>query len=409
VDSTTDSGRQLIRNWGNEPGIIVLEYSWASASIAAGKALLEREDFGGYRAYDDGRPIETDVEAPTGIPTPPPTETRPSSSVRERSSTRRSSSQSLSTRRESFHLLPPEENGNMYNSNPFATTNNAPSPPPQIQQLPPSSTISFQNPQYPNYPVPQNGVAQMNPTQTAMSAMNQAPNGVVSMTQAELLTLVDMVRQYSMPYPWSGQVPMATQQANMHHFMLSQQNGMTQPPFQNSQFQQASQNPLLGVNTPTQRRASVSHIAHEPQSPQVLPPSIMRISSPSARSKGKRKESANLHSSSYHREASSRSIGTPVSSSSSSSSFRSPSPPSKHGSPRKTGQIFTSLSGAPLFFFVQVDLRNRASVVTKIKVWPCFTLDNFVLTALTEKWGQDHWRKPQGGLRHLIFRVRFLQ
>jgi hypothetical protein len=412
VDPTNDPGRQLIRNWGSDPGRNVLDYSLASNSIAAGMPLLEKDDFGGCRAQDDGQPIETDAEAPTGIPTPPPTEAGPSSSMRERSSTRRSSSQSLSARRDSFHLLPPEENGNIYNSNPFAATNGS-SPQPHIQQFapPPNSTTSFPTGEYPNHPASYSGVAQMHPTQMAMPGMNQAPNGMVSMTQAELFTLVDMARQYRMPYgPWSGQVPMPSSQANMQQFMLSQQNGMMHQPFQDSQFPRVSQNPRLDVNNPTQHRVSPSHPPDNhtfgPSSPQVIPPSsIIRRSSPS-RSKGKGKALADPLTSSYRRNASPRTFDTPASSS---SSFRSPSPPPKHGSPRKTGQIFTTPSGAPLFFFVQVDLRNRASVVNKIKVRPCLHWMIFVLTALIEKWGQDHWRKPQSGLCHLVFRFGFLQ
>jgi hypothetical protein len=60
VDSTTDAGRQFIRDWGNDKTKVVLEYYWANRSLDAGKPLLENDDFGGCRTYDDGRPIGGD-------------------------------------------------------------------------------------------------------------------------------------------------------------------------------------------------------------------------------------------------------------------------------------------------------------------------------------------------------------
>jgi hypothetical protein len=45
----------------------------------------------------------------------------------------------------------------------------------------------------------------------------------------------------------------------------------------------------------------------------------------------------------------------------------------KVGSPRLPGKTFTTKSGEPLSFFVQVDLRPRLPVVTKIKVRSIFS------------------------------------
>jgi hypothetical protein len=57
VDSSTDAGRQFIRDWGHDAAKTVLEYHWANRSLSAGKPLMESDDFGGCMTHDDGRPI----------------------------------------------------------------------------------------------------------------------------------------------------------------------------------------------------------------------------------------------------------------------------------------------------------------------------------------------------------------
>ncbi|KAF8846323.1 hypothetical protein BDN67DRAFT_1064796 [Paxillus ammoniavirescens] len=60
VDSTTESGKRLIRTWGHDPNNVVLEHTWARSSIDAGRPLLEADNWGGAMAVDDGKPVTID-------------------------------------------------------------------------------------------------------------------------------------------------------------------------------------------------------------------------------------------------------------------------------------------------------------------------------------------------------------
>lgn len=62
VDSTTESGKRLIRTWGHDAskGKVVLEHTWARVSIHAGRPLLEADNWGGAMTVDDGKPVTID-------------------------------------------------------------------------------------------------------------------------------------------------------------------------------------------------------------------------------------------------------------------------------------------------------------------------------------------------------------
>jgi hypothetical protein len=60
VDSTTESGKRLIRTWGHDASKVVLEHTWVRASIDVGRPLLEADNWGGAMTIDDGKPVTID-------------------------------------------------------------------------------------------------------------------------------------------------------------------------------------------------------------------------------------------------------------------------------------------------------------------------------------------------------------
>lgn len=60
VDSTTESGKRLIRTWGHDASKVVLEYSWTRTCIDAGRPLLAADNWGGGMTIDDGKPVTID-------------------------------------------------------------------------------------------------------------------------------------------------------------------------------------------------------------------------------------------------------------------------------------------------------------------------------------------------------------
>ncbi|KAF8898806.1 hypothetical protein BD779DRAFT_1485645 [Infundibulicybe gibba] len=58
VDSSTDQGRLFVRDWGQDPGKVVLEYTWVG-----------NDSWGGCKTQDDGLPIN-DTDELNPLPTP---------------------------------------------------------------------------------------------------------------------------------------------------------------------------------------------------------------------------------------------------------------------------------------------------------------------------------------------------
>ena len=61
VDSDSWQGKEFIREWGNDQNKVVLSHTWVIKSIEAAKPLLERDNWGGCKTYDDGLPISRPI------------------------------------------------------------------------------------------------------------------------------------------------------------------------------------------------------------------------------------------------------------------------------------------------------------------------------------------------------------
>ncbi|KAG6864462.1 hypothetical protein C0991_009324 [Blastosporella zonata] len=75
VDPTSDTGKDFIREWGNDTDKVVLKHSWVEACITASKALGKEDEWGGFLTIDD-RPkegSEATVNPESLLPTPRPT------------------------------------------------------------------------------------------------------------------------------------------------------------------------------------------------------------------------------------------------------------------------------------------------------------------------------------------------
>ncbi|KAF9229225.1 hypothetical protein BS17DRAFT_876813 [Gyrodon lividus] len=168
VDSTTESGRRLIRTWGHDPSNVVLEHSWARNSVDAGRPLLEADNWGGAMTVDDGKPVTIDgvivdedeleeVEAlvtKSPLPTPRVTPVDPTSHQLEHIDVDPPASPDTSV-----HVpvpsspKPPATQPTV--ANPFhaeelmaSTHHDTPSVPPQQSQQPPPATQAFPYPQF---------------------------------------------------------------------------------------------------------------------------------------------------------------------------------------------------------------------------------------------------------------------
>jgi hypothetical protein len=57
VNPSSDSGRQFIRDWGQDQNKVVLDTAWVKHCIDTGRLFLAEEGYGGFRTLDDGLPI----------------------------------------------------------------------------------------------------------------------------------------------------------------------------------------------------------------------------------------------------------------------------------------------------------------------------------------------------------------
>ncbi|KAK0232949.1 hypothetical protein IW262DRAFT_1451522 [Armillaria fumosa] len=82
VHPQSDTGRQFIRDWGTDPGKVVLNHLWVQKCSAADKVLGADENWGNCATHDDGMPIgsteEEDVKSPLPTPRETPVDVRPS-------------------------------------------------------------------------------------------------------------------------------------------------------------------------------------------------------------------------------------------------------------------------------------------------------------------------------------------
>lgn len=58
VDADTRTGRQFIRDWGQDNTRRVLKSTWVKEAIKASRLLEESDGWGGCATYDDGLPID---------------------------------------------------------------------------------------------------------------------------------------------------------------------------------------------------------------------------------------------------------------------------------------------------------------------------------------------------------------
>ncbi|KAL5519067.1 hypothetical protein ACEPAH_750 [Sanghuangporus vaninii] len=61
VEPHTSEGRQFVRDWGMDPGKVILEVAWIRRCLEAGRALLENDAWGGCGNLD-GTPLENEPE-----------------------------------------------------------------------------------------------------------------------------------------------------------------------------------------------------------------------------------------------------------------------------------------------------------------------------------------------------------
>ncbi|KAL5534362.1 hypothetical protein ACEPAG_824 [Sanghuangporus baumii] len=61
VEPHTSEGRQFVRDWGMDPGKVILEVAWIRRCLEAGRALLENDVWGGCGNLD-GTPLENEPE-----------------------------------------------------------------------------------------------------------------------------------------------------------------------------------------------------------------------------------------------------------------------------------------------------------------------------------------------------------
>jgi hypothetical protein len=72
INSETESGRKFVHDWSADSHKTVLNYGWIQACLRTGRALLEAEDWGGYRVlhtnciYSDEEGDEDPEDAQSG-------------------------------------------------------------------------------------------------------------------------------------------------------------------------------------------------------------------------------------------------------------------------------------------------------------------------------------------------------
>ncbi|KAG8219759.1 hypothetical protein J3R82DRAFT_731 [Butyriboletus roseoflavus] len=466
VDSTTESGKRLIRTWGHDASKVVLEYTWARGSIVAGRPLLDADNWGDAMTIDDGKPVTIDgvvvdedeleeVEALVTNPLPTPrvtpvdsTSQRPENAVAEHLDVTRPQfntsvpgppiaqpavvgvTPSEEPMADSHNGIPPpqspppspatqplpylqptlfvqpSQSQNTYTYPPFTTQQVYPSSHPQVM-----STQSFPQTGFPSSqpqmvhtpgvshtlsPSIQSQMMQMTPNTTSTNGVNlQTPN------LATLMTIMEVVRHMDQS-SWFGQnqLPVSQPPTNFNTSTFPVQSPVTPGPTTSTSIFQAPggfESPSVDASLPSSEDHLLSDTATSPRkyrsgtevsedrsmtlnikssrrppdktsTPSVSrkrPPAVKPTDLPRKRLR-KGKEKAISTDSSEHSEvdelmeASDRSYSTH-------SSASPPARPRKIIARKKHGEIFMSVSGKPLRFFVQVDLHGRHTVVTTIK------------------------------------------
>ncbi|KAI0335181.1 hypothetical protein GY45DRAFT_886398 [Cubamyces sp. BRFM 1775] len=358
VDPETPSGGLFVKEWGSEPGKIVLDVLWVNKSVEAGQALLADKNWGGFGTTENTSTL------PQKSPLPTPRETPPDAL-------------------------------NMQGQQPYP-------PPPDSSQAPSGSVP-------PGFHFQQSQIGQHAPnnlpsgTPIPMATMQNNPNAQVTLPAQLVAQLVGIVSQqgvnlnipqmipqipgqmpmnilqgqivpqgYSQPIPFPSQPNMFVQP-----FPLSQQPAYPQQPIMNPPlprmeastsniYQPVPPSPLDGAQSisQTQRYRSMSDTVRPSPMEDIRSPSLKRKSPSQERASGSsRKSRANGERSAKHRRVSYPSDEPAL-------PFPDSTPPSTQparGAYSSKGKLFGKDDGEPYTFFVQVDLRPRTKIADAIK------------------------------------------
>ncbi|KAL5535408.1 hypothetical protein ACEPAF_3502 [Sanghuangporus sanghuang] len=395
VEPHTSEGRQFVRDWGMDPGKVILEVAWIHRCLEAGRALLENEAWGGCGNLD-GTPLENEPEndGDQGLFT----HSRAFGLNGEQSSQPHTRIDLGPSSRRRSSLLP--------TPHPAATDHNAPSsvsqfsqdiasssfhrsptpPPPSVQtQVPLPFNTQHQVPQQfsqnalpnvPNMPnmtpnmlasygqlVPQpqfniNGMnpQMMNPQmlQAFMSNPEMLMNAMTAMMMMQGMT----GNGPFMPPGWQGQAPQS-------YMQLPSQVYPTMQPVQPQPLDSVPSEKINRSLSPLPTFTTVNDSESDSSSPPTQ--SILR-----QRARKRHRESSNL----TYPKPPNRSR-SPSDCHSKKRNKKRPSLSTEHtasqGLPLERNQaqpigIFTHRDGKPMTFFVQVQMRNRQNIIKQIKI-----------------------------------------
>jgi hypothetical protein len=362
-------GRKLLRDWGSDTSKIFLDFSWVQRSLDAKKPLLQADQFGHCRLFDDGRPISDEHDeglyTPTSynfpssvaqLPTPRPTPTTSSSSA------------NASTPQ---HSSPPSQP--LPATNPVPFNNNMISP---IQsQLVPSQSWP-QLPSSTNPFLPSSGMV------VPFSQQFPLPNSQMLslLSDPNYMAMFEFFcRQQMQQQQFQGQLQYSYQQPPC----LPQPQPSPLPP-------QPLQTALSGTDLSVDVNASISSASIGQTQPSQH--HIQKSSNVQAPLSG---TSLTDHLNHTH---SSSSNPAPPRTRDNSSTFVDQEPEewsktSKVGPPldRDEPAIFEEDLGVPLKFLVQIQIKNRNQITKSIKVFPSFFITTYFLSEISaETWWQNH-------------------
>ncbi|KAG5638651.1 hypothetical protein H0H81_011203 [Sphagnurus paluster] len=315
VDSSSPQGRLFIRDWGKDTNKVVLEYTWVKKSITADKVLDEDERWGGCLTLDDGLPIvkdeAQDMENPLPTPRITPVEVpRPQ---------RRASAPQLPTPVDTYRESSLPITQSIASALPS-------SPDPDVSS---SSTL-------PHSQLPAHVMAALVAQSQAMSQQ--------SFSQSQPPNMMPNFQYQPSPANMSSQTIMNFMNMNPAYLAFLQQNMMAWNPnfgYTSHILNQYPQDPMTMPSHPTSLQGSPPSI---PPSIRRKSPVLSRSTSPSYVSYGSVRSESPAH------YLASSSAPTPSSTSSA-----------------LLSTLFRTETQGQLSFFVQVDLRDRGSVVSAIK------------------------------------------
>ncbi|KAH7883530.1 hypothetical protein F5I97DRAFT_1814450 [Phlebopus sp. FC_14] len=347
VDSSTESGRRLIRMWGHDPSKVVLEHSWLQKCIEAGRPLLEEDAWGDALTVDDGQPVEIDALE----------EMRRDTSQTELRQNQSPSNQSFQYAQSTSFVQAPQiplqhaQNSYLYHSFPARSAAQFSFPPSQSHMMTMRST--------------------MGPNLQSYNLQSQNPMSAYE-------TLLDVVRHSAGQPSWSSQnTPIS------YNSLASDRGAQSDCDYADADMSRPvadSPNYSRDHTIRVKRHSSAEdldsrplrvHTTHRrhalrPPSARVHAPSISRKNLPAVKQARPLKRSRKGKERTVSTESSENSAHESPSSTPSSPATSSLRPLNIVAGKRR-GEVFLSDAGLPLNFFVQVDLHGRHNVVSNIK------------------------------------------